>query len=121
MSTGTAPSWLAACVPARLPVPPWVTQSWRFLARSRRKRGRRIAIGRSARLTSLSASPTPPVLYAFSDADKVSHALADFVIAAQNDAISKRGTFKLAISGGSLAATLAKHLVGEERVKWDKW
>jgi len=66
-------------------------------------------------------SPTPPVLYAFADADKVSHALADFVIAAQNDAISKRGTFKLAISGGSLAATLAKHLVGEERVKWDKW
>ena len=70
---------------------------------------------------SVAASPTPPVLYAFSDADKVSHALADFVIAAQNDAITKRGTFKLAISGGSLAATLAKHLVGEERVKWDKW
>lgn len=66
-------------------------------------------------------SPTPPVLYAFPTSDEVSKALANFVIQAQNDAISKRGGFKLAISGGSLPATLAKHLVGESRIVWDKW
>jgi len=66
-------------------------------------------------------SPTPPVLYTLPSPDEVSRALANFVIQAQNDAISKRGGFKLAISGGSLPATLAKHLVGESRIVWDKW
>ena len=69
----------------------------------------------------LTSSPTPPVLYAFSTADEVSKKLAEFVIAAQNDALNKRSAFKLAISGGSLAATLAKHLVGNDRVQWEKW
>ncbi|CAD6567555.1 MAG: suppressor of los1-1 [Cyphobasidiales sp. Tagirdzhanova-0007] len=66
-------------------------------------------------------SPTPPVLYAFDTADEVSQKLAEFVIAAQNDALNKRSAFKLAISGGSLAATLAKNLVGNDRVQWKKW
>lgn len=66
-------------------------------------------------------SPTPPVLYTFETADEVSKQLAEFVIAAQNDALNKRGAFKLAISGGSLAATLAKNLVGNDRVQWEKW
>jgi len=61
------------------------------------------------------------VLYTFSTADQVSKGLAEFVISAQDDAINKRSAFKLAISGGSLAATLAKNLVGNDRVKWDKW
>lgn len=67
------------------------------------------------------SSPTPPVLYRFKTADEVSVALADFVISAQNDAVAKRGAFKLAISGGSLAATLAKHLVDNDKVQWNKW
>merc|ERR1711939_367920 len=66
-------------------------------------------------------SPTPPVLYTFPSPDEVSKSLAEFVINAQNKAVAKRDKFKLAISGGSLAATLAKHLVGNDRVKWDKW
>merc|ERR1711939_402229 len=66
-------------------------------------------------------SPTPPVLYTFPSPDEVSKSLAEFVINAQNEAVAKRDKFKLAISGGSLAATLAKHLVGNDRVKWDKW
>jgi hypothetical protein len=66
-------------------------------------------------------SPTPPVLYQFKTADEVSVSLADFVISAQNDAVAKRGAFKLAISGGSLAATLAKHLVDNDKVQWSKW
>lgn len=66
-------------------------------------------------------SPTPPVLYTFPNPDEVSKSLAEFVINAQNEAVNKRDKFKLAISGGSLAATLAKHLVGNDRVKWDKW
>jgi len=61
------------------------------------------------------------VLYKFKTSDEVSVALADFVISAQNEAVAKRGSFKLAISGGSLAATLAKHLVDNDKVQWTKW
>jgi 6-phosphogluconolactonase len=71
--------------------------------------------------TLLASTPADPVLYSFSTADDVSRALADFVVKAQNEGITKRDKFTLAVSGGSLPKVLAKDLVGREDVKWDKW
>lgn len=61
-----------------------------------------------------------PILYSFKDKDELAKSLADFVLDSQDEAINKRGSFKIAISGGSLAATLAG-LLQREGVQWDKW
>jgi len=64
-----------------------------------------------------------PVLFSFPDTSHLSSALAAFVIRAQNDALAKRDSFRLAISGGSLAQQLGA-LLGPEhegKVKWEKW
>ncbi|GAA98923.1 hypothetical protein E5Q_05611 [Mixia osmundae IAM 14324] len=68
-----------------------------------------------------STKPLAPVLYAFETADQLSSRLADFIIKAQDEAVSsKKGVFRLAISGGSLPKTL-NALIGRPEVKWDKW
>ncbi|KAI8445732.1 hypothetical protein BY996DRAFT_4592408 [Phakopsora pachyrhizi] len=67
-----------------------------------------------------SNKPHPPVLYSFPK-DKLSVALGDFVIKAQEEAISKRSKFTLAVSGGSLANTLVEGLNQRSEVKWDRW
>lgn len=66
------------------------------------------------------STPRPPVLYVLPK-DQVPIALGDFVIKAQEDALSKRSKFTLAVSGGSLAKTLVAGLSGRDQVKWDKW
>lgn len=62
----------------------------------------------------------PPVLYTFKDTTDLQGSLANFILKAQTDAIHKRGSFTIALSGGSLPNNL-KPLVGLEGVHWDKW
>lgn len=77
----------------------------------------------SADPTAPSKLAPPPILYSFPTPALLSVALAEFVLAAQDDALSKRpkATFKIALSGGSLPAVLGGGLVGLEGVKWDRW
>ncbi|KAK4050782.1 suppressor of los1-1 [Microbotryomycetes sp. JL201] len=63
---------------------------------------------------------TAPVLYSWKTTDELADGLASFVLAAQDEALKKASTFKLAISGGSLPKSLGK-LVDRQDVKWDKW
>ena len=65
-------------------------------------------------------------LYAFSGVDTLAPALRAYVIACQEAGIARHGVFKVAVSGGSLPATLAKALLappagGNDQIKWDKW
>ncbi|RSH88676.1 suppressor of los1-1 [Saitozyma podzolica] len=62
----------------------------------------------------------PPVLYTFDDSSKLQNSLANFILKAQTDAINHRGTFTIALSGGSLPNQL-KPLAEMEGVAWDKW
>ena len=66
------------------------------------------------------APPSPPVLYAFASTETLSDALANFIVAAQTDAIQKKGRFTVALSGGSLPQLLSA-LIGRQDVRWDKW
>ncbi|SCZ89038.1 BZ3500_MvSof-1268-A1-R1_Chr1-1g00910 [Microbotryum saponariae] len=68
-----------------------------------------------------SKAAPPPVLYEFPNPDELSKALASFVLAAQDEALKKQNTFKIAISGGSLPKVLGQDLFGRDGVKWDKW
>lgn len=43
------------------------------------------------------------------------------MLAAQDEALKKSSTFKLAISGGSLPKVLGQDLINRTDVKWDKW
>lgn len=63
----------------------------------------------------------PPCLYSFSDPDALSKGLATFVLNAQDEALKKQPTFKIAVSGGSLPKVLGQDLIGRHDVKWDKW
>ncbi|KNZ44234.1 6-phosphogluconolactonase [Puccinia sorghi] len=67
-----------------------------------------------------STTPHPAILYALPK-DQVARSLGDFVIKAQEEALSKRSKFTLAVSGGSLANTLVEGLTSRAEVKWDKW
>lgn len=62
----------------------------------------------------------PPVLYAFDDVKQLQSSLADFVLAAQNDALSSRNQFTIALSGGSLPNNL-RPLADVPGIQWDKW
>jgi len=63
-----------------------------------------------------------PLLYGFPSKADLSEALASFIEKAQEEAISKRGKFRVAISGGSLPATLGKLAQdGRQGLLWDKW
>lgn len=68
-----------------------------------------------------SKKATAPVLYGFPSTDSLSEGLASFVLAAQDEALKKQSTFKLAISGGSLPKVLGKNLIERKDVPWDKW
>lgn len=63
----------------------------------------------------------PPVLYSFTDPAALASGLGNFVLAAQNEALRKSATFKIAISGGSLPKVLGEGLFAREGVQWDKW
>ena len=60
-------------------------------------------------------------LYSFESPDALSQGLAAFCIAAQDAALEKGTSFKIAISGGSLPKVLGQDLIGREGVKWDQW
>ncbi|THH08727.1 hypothetical protein EW145_g2515, partial [Phellinidium pouzarii] len=64
--------------------------------------------------------PSNPILYSFPSPTDLIHALAEFVIKAQNDAVEKKGKFTLALSGGSLPQQL-NGLIGKPGVKWETW
>ena len=68
-----------------------------------------------------------PNLYAFQDVDSLAKSLRAYVLQCQNAGLDRHGTFKVAVSGGSLPNTLAKALLApsndnaEETVKFPKW
>ena len=62
----------------------------------------------------------PPVLYTFPELPDLTSSLANFILKAQNDAIAKRGSFTIALSGGSLPNNL-KPLTKLDEIQWDKW
>ncbi|KAG8758490.1 suppressor of los1-1 [Serendipita sp. 396] len=64
--------------------------------------------------------PATPVVYSMPDVEGVVHALAQFVLTAQHEAILKKGRFTIALSGGSLPKML-RGLIGAPGVQWDKW
>ncbi|WAQ92654.1 hypothetical protein PtA15_17A136 [Puccinia triticina] len=67
-----------------------------------------------------STTPHPAILYVLPK-EQVARALGDLVLKAQEEALSKRSQFTLAVSGGSLAKTLVDGLTGRAEVKWGKW
>jgi 6-phosphogluconolactonase len=71
-------------------------------------------------MPSIHQPPSPPVLYSFNDPNELTEKLADFIVKAQTEAVSKKGRFTVALSGGSLPKQLNK-LIGNPAVKWDRW
>lgn len=63
-----------------------------------------------------------PTLYAFPGKAELQSALTTYMLAAQAAAFTRHGKFKIAVSGGSLPATLATpELLNHPSVEWDKW
>ena len=68
-----------------------------------------------------------PVLYSFPNTDTVAKQLRPYVLRAQNSAINRHNTFRLAVSGGSLPAILAEALLApsngspEDTPQFSKW
>ncbi|KAL2752518.1 hypothetical protein ACRALDRAFT_1065636 [Sodiomyces alcalophilus JCM 7366] len=67
-----------------------------------------------------------PNLYAFADTASLAESLRTYVIGAQNAGIARHGSFKVAVSGGSLPKVLAQALLApskgpEDVVHFDKW
>ncbi|KAF2643299.1 6-phosphogluconolactonase [Massarina eburnea CBS 473.64] len=67
----------------------------------------------------------PPNLFAFQSASELAPSLRQYILEAQASALSRHGTFRVALSGGSLPKTLAQALLketnGEGKVQWAKW
>ena len=69
---------------------------------------------------------TQPNLYAFPGVDALAPALRAYVIQSQNAGLARHGTFKVAVSGGSLPKTLAAALLApssgpDDVVEFTKW
>lgn len=68
-----------------------------------------------------------PTLYAFPDVDTLAKQLRHYVLRCQNSAIERHDVFRVAVSGGSLPATLAKALLApgdgspQDRAQFSKW
>ena len=69
-----------------------------------------------------------PNLYAFNDVDALAKSLRTYVLQCQNAGFDRHGTFKVAVSGGSLPQTLAKALLDpgnsssvDDTIRWAKW
>jgi len=68
-----------------------------------------------------------PNLYTFPDVDNLAQSLRVYVLQCQNAGLDRHGVFKLAVSGGSLPATLAKALLPqgngseEDTVRFNEW
>ncbi|KAF2095635.1 6-phosphogluconolactonase [Rhizodiscina lignyota] len=69
----------------------------------------------------------PPSLYAYDSISDLARNLRAFVIDAQNQSIDRHDVFRVAVSGGSLPATLAKALLQEstgardDTLQFSKW
>ncbi|KAL4872687.1 hypothetical protein BDV12DRAFT_124777 [Aspergillus spectabilis] len=68
-----------------------------------------------------------PNLYSFQDNDALAKQLRPYVLRNQNSALSRHDTFRIAVSGGSLPAVLAKALLApgdgslEDTAQFSKW
>jgi 6-phosphogluconolactonase len=64
-----------------------------------------------------------PSLFSFPTIDDLAKDLRAYILSAQNQALERHPRFRLAVSGGSLPATLAKALLleGDELPQFDKW
>lgn len=68
-----------------------------------------------------------PVLYSFSDTEKLAPALRKYVLQCQDSGINAHDEFRVGVSGGSLPKTLAKALLAEstgaadDTLQFDKW
>lgn len=64
-------------------------------------------------------------VYSYSESQEVANAVGKFVIEHQNKAIEENGTFKIALSGGSLGKILKQALIDNKEIgsqaQWDKW
>ncbi|KAI9747384.1 MAG: N-terminal acetyltransferase [Chaenotheca gracillima] len=72
-------------------------------------------------------SSKDPTLYGFPDVPTLAKSLRTYVLTAQHDGLKRHDAFKVAVSGGSLPATLATALLApsdgspEDEVHWGKW
>ncbi|KAI7873676.1 6-phosphogluconolactonase [Lichtheimia hyalospora FSU 10163] len=57
----------------------------------------------------------------FANSDLVSAGLDTFIEQQSHEAINSRGVFHVAVSGGSLPKILARHLVNNSRIAFEKW
>ncbi|PHH79737.1 hypothetical protein CDD82_2194 [Ophiocordyceps australis] len=69
---------------------------------------------------------TQPNLYAFPDVDALACALRSYIIQSQTAGLARHGSFKIALSGGSLPKVLAQALLSaasssDDAVEWSKW
>ncbi|KAI9817857.1 MAG: suppressor of los1-1 [Pycnora praestabilis] len=68
-----------------------------------------------------------PNLYSFEDVDKLAENLRTYILQCQSAGLERHGAFKIAVSGGSLPATLSKALLApgngspEDTAQFDKW
>jgi 6-phosphogluconolactonase len=67
-----------------------------------------------------------PNLHSFASTDTLAPSLRKYILAAQNSTLQTRDTFRVAVSGGSLPATLSKALLAdstsdEDTVQFSKW
>ncbi|RPA73495.1 6-phosphogluconolactonase [Ascobolus immersus RN42] len=63
-----------------------------------------------------------PTLYSFPTSEKLSESLASTIITAQDAALKRHNTFRIAVSGGSLPQYLSSpHLTQNPSLKLDKW
>jgi 6-phosphogluconolactonase len=67
-----------------------------------------------------------PNLYTFPDVDALAATLRAYIIQCQNGGLHRHGSFKVAVSGGSLPKTLAKALLekptsADDTIKFEKW
>lgn len=57
--------------------------------------------------------------------NEVANAVGKYILKLQNDSIAKNGSFKIAVSGGSLGKVLKKALIDNSEIapdiKWNKW
>ena len=68
-----------------------------------------------------------PHLFSFPDVPALAASLRQYVLGAQADGLRRHGAFKVAVSGGSLPATLATALLAPptaaegDALQWDRW
>ncbi|KAL1925659.1 uncharacterized protein VTP21DRAFT_542 [Calcarisporiella thermophila] len=92
---------------------PW----WKFSVLEATFRGRKIPSFIPLR----SSNQAMATLYAFPNTDSLSKSLSDFVERLSEEAISARGHFSVALSGGSLPKLFAAHLKSNPRVDFSRW